>query len=184
MRLFHFSENGSIEAFEPRPVAVPSPRRPGEEWLNGPLVWAIDDWHQPLYLFPRECPRILIWATAHSTQADKEKWLAQTPARMIAFIEDDWALPHGASAIWRYELPANAFESLEDSGMWVSRERIAPSARERVSDLPKALDEQGVELRVIPSLAVLREAWDSSLHVSGIRLRNSATWAAGQKATA
>jgi hypothetical protein len=52
MRLFHFSERSDIAVFEPRPVTVPSPRTRGREWPNGPLVWAIDAWHQPMYLFP------------------------------------------------------------------------------------------------------------------------------------
>lgn len=178
MRLFHFSEDGSIEAFEPQPVAVPAVRRAGQDWLNGPLVWAIDDWHQSLYLFPRDCPRVLIWATEHSTQSEKERWLAGTKARMLAFIEDNWAHEHSTASIWRYELPLRTFESVEDAGMWVSRERVTPLAKERVRDLPKALGDSGVELRVIPSLSALKEAWNSSLHVSGIRLRNSTTWTA------
>ena len=54
MRLFHYSEDPSIVVFEPRPVRVPAARRAGFEWLNGPLVWAIDEPHSILYLFPRE----------------------------------------------------------------------------------------------------------------------------------
>lgn len=60
MRLFHFSEEPDIGHFEPRPVRTPAARRAGQEWLNGPLVWAIDEDHQRLYLFPRECPRIVL----------------------------------------------------------------------------------------------------------------------------
>jgi NADPH:quinone reductase-like Zn-dependent oxidoreductase len=43
MRLFHFSDDAGIECFVPRPVAVPSQRAAGMDWLNGPLVWAIDE---------------------------------------------------------------------------------------------------------------------------------------------
>ena len=57
-RLYHFSDDPSITRFVPRPVLVPATRPPGSDWLNGPLVWAIDEWHQPMYLFPRDCPRI------------------------------------------------------------------------------------------------------------------------------
>lgn len=52
-RLFHFGERSDIEIFVPRPVTIPAKRAEGMDWLNGPLVWAIDDWHQPMYLFPR-----------------------------------------------------------------------------------------------------------------------------------
>jgi hypothetical protein len=41
------------------------------DWLNGPLVWAIDAWHQPMYLFPRDCPRILYWPLATTNAADR-----------------------------------------------------------------------------------------------------------------
>ena len=74
MRLFHFSEYFSIERFVPRPLRVPVARPKGEEWLNGPLVWAIDDVHQPMYLFPLECPRILLWPTPETTTKDYKVW--------------------------------------------------------------------------------------------------------------
>src|SRR5580698_7679583 len=68
--LFHFSEDCAIELFEPRPVRVPAERPPGREWLNGPLVWAIDAWHAPMYFFPRDCPRILLWRKPSTTDTD------------------------------------------------------------------------------------------------------------------
>ncbi len=60
MRLFHFSDDPAIALFVPRPVAVPLARSAGREWLNGPLVWATDELHAILYLFPRDCPRVLV----------------------------------------------------------------------------------------------------------------------------
>jgi hypothetical protein len=67
MNLYHFSHDPTIAEFVPRPVQVPSRRAPGMEWLNGPLVWAVDAWHAPTYFFPRDCPRILLWRTLAST---------------------------------------------------------------------------------------------------------------------
>ena len=53
MPLYHFSEDPTIERFVPRaPLA-----RPEVE----PLVWAIDEWHQPIYFVPRDCPRVCFW---------------------------------------------------------------------------------------------------------------------------
>jgi len=52
VQLFNFSDRDGIARFEPRPLAVPVPRKTGHEWLNGPLVWALDDRHQPMHLFP------------------------------------------------------------------------------------------------------------------------------------
>jgi hypothetical protein len=83
MRLFHFSDDPAITIFEPRPVRVASKRPPGREWLNGPLVWAIDEWHQPMYLFPRDCPRILIWPTERTTAEDRRRYWGAGSARMI-----------------------------------------------------------------------------------------------------
>ena len=173
MRLFHFSEDGDIGAFVPRPVKTPSARPPGEEWLNGPLVWAIDEWHQPMYLFPRECPRVLIWPTGDTSQEDREKWFGQTDARMIAFIENDWVSRHSGAAIWRYELTGDGFESLHDAGMWVSRETVEPVFKERITDLGEALSASGAELRAIPVFDFVEALRASTLHVSAIRMRNA-----------
>lgn len=176
MRLFHFSDDPQIARFTPRPVRVPSERGPGREWLNGPLVWAIDDWHSPLYLFPRDCPRILIWARPDTTEGDRARWFGASGARMIAHIERAWLDRLLTTPIHRYELPADTFESLEDAGMWVSREAVTPLAAETLHDLHAALREAGVELRVMESLVPLKGVWGASLHASGIRLRNAAGW--------
>jgi hypothetical protein len=176
MRLFHFSENTAIAAFTPRPVLIPSKRPPGREWLNGPLVWAIDDWHQPMYLFPRDCPRILTWPTGHTTAEDYRRHWRGGSARMIAFIERGWLPALGAASIFRYELPAAPFECLQDAGMWVSRTAFHPLRMDVIADLPAALALHDVELRPEDDLVRFKDLWNTSLHVSGIRLRNAAGW--------
>ncbi len=100
--LFHFSEVGTIDRFEPRPVALPSDSRPGMDWLNGPLVWAIDGWHQPLYLFPRECPRVLAWRTDVTDGDARKRHWPDARLRMIAWIEAGWMTRIAAATIWRY----------------------------------------------------------------------------------
>jgi hypothetical protein len=175
-RLFHFSEDGRIDLFVPRPVQAPSQRRPGYEWLNGPLVWAIDQWHQPMYLFPRDCPRILLWPTSHSTDEDIARYFAGSAARIVAYTEQNWLARIAQTTLYRYELPSQTFESLNDAGMWVSRATVKPIQRDKLRHLPEALQQAGVELRAIENLLPLKSAWDSSLHVSGIRLRNALGW--------
>lgn len=175
-RLFHFSDDDSIEAFVPRPVRVPSQRPPGFAWLNGPLVWAIDDWHQPMYLFPRDCPRILLWRTGCTTDTDFEKYFAGSQARIIAYVEERWASKLGAEVLHRYELPTECFESLEGAGMWVSKAVVTPLKTTRISNLETELLANDVELRALPVLTSLRNVWDSTLHASGIRLRNAQQW--------
>ncbi len=179
MRLFHFSDDNGIRHFEPRPVRIPAPRRPGQEWLNGPLVWAIAEEHQRLYLFPRDCPRIVIWPHEGSSRDDRGRWLGTLQAGMqaVAYVERAWAERVAAAHVYRYELPAGAFESLDDAGMFVSRRAVRPIGLERIDDLPQALHAGLTELRVVDSLLPLRGVWDSSLHASGIRLRNAVGWA-------
>ena len=176
MRLFHFSADPRIARFEPQTVRIPSPRAPGKEWLNGPLVWAIDDWHQPMYLFPRDCPRILLWPLLHTSDEDRAKWFGNSRARMIAHIEETWVTRLSEATIYRYELPTESFESLNDAGMWVSRTKVRPLRVDVISDLHAELTRHDVELKPMPSLTPLKPAWHSSLHVSGIRLRNAQDW--------
>ena len=173
-RLFHFSDDPGITALTPRPVRVAPPRPAGKQWLNGPLVWAIDHAHQFLYLFPRECPRILVWAKPDSSAADRAAWLGTD--RAAAFIEADWLERFETGQLTRYELAPDGFEDLQDAGMWVSRQPASIIGRSILGDLPGELAGQGVRLSVVSSLLPLRSLWETSLHASGIRLRNAQGW--------
>jgi hypothetical protein len=175
-RLFHFSEDPAIEVFEPRPVRVPAERGPGREWLNGALVWAIEEARAAMYLFPRDCPRILLWPKPGTTATDKDRWWAGSTAGALAYIEAGWLQRHAAASIWRYELPPASFEDLDEAGMWVSRRTVRPIAVARIDDLPAALAAAGAELRVLPDLRPLKGVWETTLHASGIRLRNALRW--------
>jgi hypothetical protein len=178
-RLFHFSESGDIGTFHPKPVDVPSERDPGEEWLNGPLVWAVDELRQATYLFPRDCPRILLWPTEATSESDLDTWWGDRTRSMIANVEWRWLERIRDQALHRYELPAETFCSTSDEWMWVSKQAVTPIAVEPLGDLLRALRAQGVELRVMESLVPLRAVWDSTLHASGIRLRNAQGWLPG-----
>ena len=176
-RLFHFSEDGSIHRFEPRPVRVPSERGPGREWLNGPLVWAVEEDRQAVYLFPRDCPRILLWPTDKTTEADREIWWGERQCRMLAHIEWGWWARLASGTLYRYELPAGPFRPIDgDNWMWVSDTVVEPIERVLIDNLPAALAGEGVELRIMERLGPLREVWATTLHASGIRLRNAVGW--------
>jgi len=175
-RLFHFSEDPSIGVFTPRSVAIPAERRDGRDWLNGPLVWAIEERRQALYLFPRDCPRILLWPTAATTGEDLDRWWGERACTAIAHIEWAWFERLKTASIHRYELPAEPFETLDDAGMWVSRAPVTPLEMQTLPDLPAALRAEGVELRLMDSLTPLRGVWNTSLHASGVRLRNAIGW--------
>jgi len=166
--LFHFSEEPGIEIFEPR---VPA-GRPGID----PLVWAIDEWHSPMYFFPRDCPRILLWPLPTTTAADRERWFGASDARILAHVEYAWLERIRTATLYRYLVPPDTFEDLGDAGMHVSRETVHPLAVEPVADLLRSLREAGVELRLMERLTPLRNVWDTTLHASGIRLRNAVGW--------
>jgi hypothetical protein len=176
MRLFHFSENPGITTFEPRPIAVATPRAPGREWLDEPLVWAIDERHEAMYLFPRDCPRVLVWPTSASSADDIRVWWAGRTCRMIAHIEWRWLERLRTARLYRYELPFDPFMTINDAGMWVSRASVTPLCVDVIDDVPGALRSADVELRIMERLAPLRPLWSTSLHVSGIRLRNAIDW--------
>ena len=87
MKLQHFSDDPAITLFEPRPVRVPSTCPPGRDRLNGPPVWATDEPHAILHLFPRDCPRVVVWPTPHMTAEDRATWVGPTPARAVTWVE-------------------------------------------------------------------------------------------------
>ncbi|HEY5071391.1 MAG TPA: hypothetical protein VII63_05105 [Caulobacteraceae bacterium] len=176
VRLFHFSDDPAIKVFEPRPIRVPSERAPGRAWLNGPLVWAVEQRRQAMYLFPRDCPRILIWATETTTAMDRRRWWGDSACAMVAHMERAWLARVEAAAIHRYELPARHFEVLDDAGMWVARRAVEPTAMETITNLPAALAGEGVELRLLDDLTPLNAVWRSTVHASGVRLRNARQW--------
>lgn len=95
---------------------------------------------------------------------------------MIAHVEWEWVRRILDQSLYRYQLPPDSFRPIEDGWMWVSKEIVTPVHVERIDDLLGALCELKVELRVMDSLLPLRELWSTSLHVSGIRLRNAVDW--------
>lgn len=176
--LYHFSEEPGIAVFEPRTM----PSRPE---ITVPLVWAIDEPHQFMYLFPRDCPRILLWPLPTTTDAERDRWFGRTEARALAHIEYGWLERLRTARLYRYEMPEAApgagddarFVSLDDAGMWVSRATVVPSRVDVIDDPIEALREQGVELRVLDRLTPMRGLWESTtLHWSSIRMRNALDW--------
>jgi hypothetical protein len=175
-RLFHFSDDPTIEVFVPRPVRVPAERGPGREWLNGPLVWAIDETRQEMYFFPRDCPRIVLWQGPATTPADRALWWGARDCTAIAHIEWAWFERVKTTTLYRYEFAEAGFETLNDAGMWVARSTVTPISMETITDLPAAMAAAGVELRIMDRLTPLRDVWSTSLHASGVRLRNARDW--------
>ncbi len=169
LRLFHFSEDPAIGVFVPRTP----PHRPEVR----PMVWTVDETRAWTYLFPRECPRVLLWPTPETTLPDLEHWFGGRPDARIACIEWAWLDRMRTTPLYRYEMDPAGFRPLDgDPWMWVSASTESPKAVRPVGDLIGALGSEGVELRIMQSLAPLHGAWEHSFHFSGIRLRNAVGW--------
>jgi len=55
----------------------------------------------------------------------------------------------------------------------VSRTAVRPNCVEVLAALDQRLSAAGVELRSLDQLTTLKPIWNSTLHASGIRLRNA-----------
>lgn len=172
--LFHFSEDPDIQLFEPRAAGRQIPGRPDGERL----VWAIDERHSPMYLFPRDCPRIILWAYENSIEDDIRRWIGDRKEQMVAHIESAWSKRLEECELFKYTLRADTFESISDHGTHVSATGVKPLKIEPVIDLRSALRAANVKLREVDSLQPLAAAWNSTVHFSGIRLRNAHSWVA------
>ena len=165
--LYHFSEDPTIRVFVPHRAKTSS--------LDDAFVWAIDDWHAPMYYVPRDCPRACFWPGEQTTTADRERWFDSVQARMVIAIESAWLDRLRTTSLYRYEMPTASFQLLDaTAGHWVSRETVTPLSVEPVGDLLTALAGVGVELRITPTLIPLwRLVIRSTLEFSGTRLRNA-----------
>lgn len=165
--LYHFSEEDNFEIFQPR--KHPSfPDRP-------PMVWAIDDDRSPLYLFPRDCPRIGFWATPETNDDDREKFLHTTSADKIIAIESGWLERLQRTRLYRYSFASDHFTMMDEgAGYFISYETEQPLEMKPVGSLLEALVKRGVELRIMPSLTPLADQLPkTTLHYSMIRMRNA-----------
>jgi hypothetical protein len=169
MAIYHFSENPSIAVFRPH-VAKTSAIQ------DEALVWAIDEWHSPMYYVPRDCPRACFWAGPKTTPEDRERWMNRLEPRFVMVVEATWLERIRSAHLYRYTMPEASFSPAgHGGGHYVSREVVSPLAVEPMGDLLMAIIDAGVELRITPRLGpmweLIRSA--STLAFSGTRLRNA-----------
>lgn len=167
MFFYHFSEDPAITSFVPRkPISYPD---------HPPCVWAIDDWHSPLYFFPRECPRVAFWKSPNSKRKDTQRFLVGSEAKMVIAIESGWLQDMKKVKLYRYTFAPESFSCFdENAGYYTSREKVVPLTIEPVGDLIEKLLDCDVELRITPTLIPLHEAIAaSSLNYSMIRMKNA-----------
>ncbi len=68
MRLFHVSEEESIQSFIPR-----LPERDDLD-KNVGLVWALDEARLPNFLTPRDCPRVAYHVGKNTSEMNRNKF--------------------------------------------------------------------------------------------------------------
>jgi hypothetical protein len=161
--LFHVSEEGGIDRFEPRAAAA------GAE----AVVWAIDDARLPNYLIPRDCPRVTYYAGPDTTNADVAQFLG-TSAAVLA-IEREWYERLRSCRLYCYHLPPRTFACIDEcAGYFVSRVPVIPVRMDVFDDPLSELVRRHVEVRTLASLWPLHDAViESSLQYSMIRMRNA-----------
>jgi len=163
--MFHVSEEGDIECFEPR----------WSETVGQSVVWAVDARHLHNYLLPRECPRVTYYAGPRTLKADIEEFLGNS--RAVVAIESRWFEQVRSCRLFCYHLPAATFECFDEcAGYFVSKQSVEPERVEVLDDLILEILSRGVELRFAPNLWPLRDAVvTSTLQFSLIRMRNAQT---------
>ncbi|ADL03767.1 conserved hypothetical protein [[Clostridium] saccharolyticum WM1] len=159
MRLFHVSEEDSIDIFNPR-----IPERNDLDKSVG-LVWAIDEQRLPNFLTPRNCPRITYHVGEKTSVKDKRVYFTTPDIKHVVIIESKWFEAMKNTSLFIYEFDPKDFE-LQDSiaGYYISKVRQIPIAKYIISDLFAALFERNVELRVVKNL------WDISDRIKGTTL--------------
>ena len=169
MELFHYSEDASIAVFRPHISKTSTVQ-------DEPLVWAIDDWHSPMYCVPRDCPRVCFWPKVRATEADREHWLHGLEPRFVMVLEAGWLERIHRTHLYRYLMPVESFSPRsDDSGHFISRSTVVPERVEPVQDLVATILGAGVELRFAQRLGPLwqRVSTAPALHFSGTRLKNA-----------
>lgn len=164
--VYHYSEDGSIRRFAPH-VPASNPRHP-------PCVWAVDARHAPLYWFPRDCPRISVWAYDDAQQSVLRE-VFHTEAARICAAESHWLDLVRSTRIYRYAFDASAFAPWVDAdGQYVSADVVHPIDVEPIDDLLGLHAAAGIELRFTPRLGPLTDRMlASGLPFSFVRIRDA-----------
>jgi hypothetical protein len=164
--LYHYSEDGTIRRFAPH-VPPTNPSHPA-------AVWAIDGDHAPLYWFPRNCPRLSVWART-ADQQTRLTDLFETEARRLCAAETHWITGVREATVYRYVFDAASFGPWDEAdGQYISTDVVYPERVEPVDDLLGLFQEAQIELRFTPRLgALMDKILQSGLPFSFVRIRDA-----------
>lgn len=165
--LYHFSEEPDIRIFEPRTLY--------NQKDEPAKVWAIDAHHAPHYYFPRECPRICIEAGESTTEEDVHMFFGMSRSRRMIAIEAGWYERVRTGCIYRYHFDPTDFRLFDpNAGYYIATKPVTPAHIDRMDDLIPSILQEGIELRVTPSLMPMQErVMASTVNFSMIRMRNA-----------
>lgn len=167
MRLFHVSEESTIERFVPR-----IPYRKDVDRSKG-LVWSLTEEQLPNWGTPRDCPRVCFRAVAESTQEDIDAFFL-SPSRHCVAIEHAWHQSMLDTVLYVYEFDIANFYFDERAGFFVSDKTETPIAMTKHDNLYEDLFNKHVEVRILENLWQLGEAIQkSSLKWSLCRMLNA-----------
>jgi hypothetical protein len=162
--LFHYSEDPGVARFEPH-VPRTNPN-------VAAAVWAIDEARSPLYWFPRDCPRVTVWAN-DAPQRRRLQQLFDTEGVRVHAAPSSWSDEIAGCSLYEYRFDASGFDPWpEAEGQWIARRTVIPFDVVPVGDLFLRQREAEVDLRLVPDLQAMREmALDSGLPFSIVRYK-------------
>jgi hypothetical protein len=163
--LYHFSEEPNIKRFVPRRYKT----------YHDPIVWAIEEKTSPIYLLPRDCPRVAFWPNEKTSKEDINFYKGMTNSKLVLAVESKWLTKIKGCSLYVYHMSPESFHCVDDQvGYYGSCETVILTKVERIDDLLKRLVEEDVELRLTPSLYPLYDYLQkTTLHYSMIRMRNA-----------
>lgn len=147
MRLFHISENDSIVEFEPR-----IPERDDLNKSVG-LVWAVDEFHLPNFLTPRNCPRVTYHIGKNTADNDREHFFSSASMSYAIVLENKWFDIINSTVLYAYEFSPDGF-ILQDktAGYYVAETKQVPVAKYEITDIFAELIKRNVEIRLADNL--------------------------------
>lgn len=166
MRLFHVSEEDSIEFFEPR-----LPTRSDLDQRTG-LVWAINDKCLPNFLTPRNCPRVTYHIGKNTSEDDVKRYFSSPNSTHAVVIENKWFETMKNTKLYLYEFDSNQFELLDEiAGYYISKTFQKPVEKLEISDLFNELFNRNVEVRIVNDLwGICEEIQKTTLNWSMCRM--------------
>jgi hypothetical protein len=166
--LYCLSEYPRIEIFEP----FISPR--SVKWLSEEVVIAISSENLSNYLFPPDCPRIVIFPLPKSSELDCERFLGPAKTGSVIAVEAKWFDKIQQTTLYCYQVPEESFMPLErNDSFYVSFKSVKPISVKPVYNPLGELMKRNIEIRFLPSLdKLLNEIIFSTIGYSLIEIEN------------